>query len=167
MIVITARTRVRAQTAIIEVKNSLPMPKSFPKVRKTIGDYLRARRISLGLSQEEVANQLGVCVDSITNWENNRAVPQIHLLPRIFTFLEEVPVPIDQSSYAGKVKGLRLLLGLDRKGFASLMKVDESTVRYWEWGKNLPVIKRRKQIDALLEKYLKKVKFAISSWNSG
>jgi len=74
---------------------------------------------------------------------------------------------MDQTSYAGKVKGLALLLGLGRRNFAKILNVDESTLRAWEQGKNLPTKKRRAEIDFLIDKCLTKQQRVIASSSRG
>lgn len=62
------------------------MPVSYPQNPISIGDNIRKKRIELKLLQKDVSKFLGVTEDSITNWEKNRSVPQIHFLPGIINF---------------------------------------------------------------------------------
>jgi DNA-binding transcriptional regulator YiaG len=39
------------------------------------------------LLQKDVARHLGVTVDSVINWENNRTCPRAHSMPKIIKFL--------------------------------------------------------------------------------
>jgi len=47
--------------------------------------------MELGLFQADVAHILGVCVDTITNWENNRVDPQMKSYLAIINFLNQLP----------------------------------------------------------------------------
>ncbi len=42
-----------------------------------IGSKLKAARAKIGLTQEKVAEELGVSRQSVSNWENNRSYPDI------------------------------------------------------------------------------------------
>lgn len=46
----------------------------------TIGNVIRKYRKSLGMTQEEVAERLGVTSPAVSKWENNTTVPDISLL---------------------------------------------------------------------------------------
>jgi DNA-binding XRE family transcriptional regulator len=60
-----------------------PKDQRYPTEIKTIGDQLRARRLDLGLDQEDVAARLGVSEDSVCYWENNRVEPSPLMQRRI------------------------------------------------------------------------------------
>lgn len=49
----------------------------------TIGEKLRAARNASGLTQEGVANQIGVSRQSVSNWENDRTYPDIMSVIRL------------------------------------------------------------------------------------
>ena len=64
-----------------------PKPAGYPITLRTLGDRLRAKRVDLRLSQKDVAAIIGVSVDTLCYWENNRVQPSRRLLPRILSFL--------------------------------------------------------------------------------
>jgi len=66
---------------------SKPLGNKHVKEPKTLGEKLRNRRLELGLFQKDVAEILGVCTDTVTNWENNKTEPQIELYPEIIKLL--------------------------------------------------------------------------------
>jgi transcriptional regulator with XRE-family HTH domain len=68
-----------------------PNPSKYPKIIKSLGDHIRARRLELGMLQREVAEVLGVDTMTITNWERNRCNPSARMLPRILRFLGYSP----------------------------------------------------------------------------
>lgn len=49
---------------------------SSPASVKSLGQYLRQRRLHRGLSQEVLAEAIGVSARSIRRWEQDQAVPQ-------------------------------------------------------------------------------------------
>ncbi len=48
-----------------------------------IGSNIKALRISAGLTQEQLANSLGVSFQAVSKWETNANTPDIQLLPQI------------------------------------------------------------------------------------
>ncbi len=48
-----------------------------------IGENIRALRLRKGLTQEQVAQQLGVTYQAVSKWENGTNTPDIALLPEI------------------------------------------------------------------------------------
>jgi DNA-binding XRE family transcriptional regulator len=56
---------------------------------QTIGEEILNRRLELGLYQKDVALIIGVCEDSVTFWENNRAQPQRKHAAKIAAFLRK------------------------------------------------------------------------------
>jgi len=67
-----------------------PSISAFPKsirLRRTIGDHLRKRRLDLDLLQKDVAEIIGVTEVTISNWENNKNKPPSRYLKKIIDFL--------------------------------------------------------------------------------
>jgi DNA-binding XRE family transcriptional regulator len=82
----------------------------------------------LGLLQKEVAKQIGVSKETIYNWETNRTVPEIRMVPQIIGFLGYVPYR------ACAVLGERFAMvrqahGFSRKELARKTGIDEGTLR--------------------------------------
>ena len=50
-------------------------PDGYPVNPKTIGEYIRKKRMDNRLMQSEVANIIGVSEESIWNWEHGRTKP--------------------------------------------------------------------------------------------
>lgn len=53
-----------------------------------IGDKLRALRLQKGLTTSELANKVALSQSYISRFENNRAVPDVHLLEKILQALD-------------------------------------------------------------------------------
>lgn len=50
---------------------------------ETIGNRIAKYRKEKGLTQEELANQLGVSSQAVSKWENDASCPDISLLPQL------------------------------------------------------------------------------------
>jgi transcriptional regulator with XRE-family HTH domain len=62
--------------------------KSFYRLKlKNIGAELSKKRLKLGINQTELAQQIGVRLETIQNWEHRRSIPDIYYLRRIIDFL--------------------------------------------------------------------------------
>lgn len=113
--------------------------------------------MDLNLLQKDVANTVGVSEDSITNWENNRVIPQIQFYPKIIDFLGYLPFKADKNTLPGRLKIYRHLCGLSQKQLGKILKVNESTVCGWERGAHKP----NDVMNAKLSKILKLERYQI------
>lgn len=52
-------------------------------MKQTIGSRIMAGRKKLGLTQEQLADKLGVTAQAVSKWENDQSCPDISLLPRL------------------------------------------------------------------------------------
>jgi transcriptional regulator with XRE-family HTH domain len=116
-----------------------PKDSAYPASLTTLGDHIRARRLDLGLTQEQAASRI-ICTEAtITNWELNRVQPAIRYLPGIIRFLGYDPnrdrVP---QSLGDRLKAHRKRLGLSREKLALLLGTDESNLAGWETGRHRP-----------------------------
>ena len=102
--------------------------------------------------QKEVAIKIGVSEDCITNWENERSIPQIQFYPKIVLFLEYNPFEFGNKTFGEKIKAYRLKNGLSHKRLGKIFKVDASTIGAWESGLCLPRKERRQKFNALFLK---------------
>jgi DNA-binding transcriptional regulator YiaG len=60
------------------------------------GHQIRELRLSMGMTQEEFAHQLGVTLCTVNRWENNKVAPSrlaVRQLQHIATSNKAVPVP--------------------------------------------------------------------------
>lgn len=91
---------------------SKPKGCAYPKVLKTLGDHIRKRRLDLGLMQKEVGQRMGLCCQSVMNWERNYQQPEFDTCSRLSLFWGMIPGPSQQlfrSSWSGceKARGGR------------------------------------------------------------
>jgi len=126
-------------------------PKSAknPKQLNTFGYHIRARRLNLNLLQGQVADQLGVHAQTITNWECNASHPAIRCIPAILTFLGYDPFPPAQS-LSERLVTTRKMLGLSQQSMALVLGVDPGTCQSWEAGQHEPT---GRSVD-LIERFL-------------
>ena len=102
------------------------------------------------LLQEDVAKLLGVTTDSVTNWENNRTLPMVHLMPRIIKFLGYNPVYNNIVTLGDQVKFYRLINGLSHKALGKILGVHGTTVAAWEEINSKPSLKYFKNLLSLI-----------------
>lgn len=50
---------------------------------KTMGDRIKYHRKQMGLTQEQLAERLGVSAQAVSKWENNPSCPDISILPEL------------------------------------------------------------------------------------
>jgi DNA-binding XRE family transcriptional regulator len=126
--------------------------KKYPASLTTLGDHIKRKRLDLGLWQKDVAERIGVSIDSITFWENNRSQPQIQFYPKIIKFLGYYPLPQDMKTLSGKIKIYRHVYGLTQKQFGNELEVNGSTVCSWENDEFHPEEDNLKRLNKLLFK---------------
>ncbi|MGB8507878.1 MAG: helix-turn-helix transcriptional regulator [Pyrinomonadaceae bacterium] len=117
---------------------------------KTYGDHVRTKRHELGITQKQVASQLEVNECSIYNWEGNRTVPAVRLVPRIVLFLGYCPftphLPVSEW-----LRLIRQNAGLSQERMAQALGVDEGTIKRWEAGIRQFSSLYRERINAFLK----------------
>jgi site-specific DNA recombinase len=109
----------------------------LPEELETIGDHLLRRRLMLKLIQRQVANQLGVNVSSLRNWEANRSEPAVEFMPAIVKFLGYNPLP-PGTTWAERLVNGRTAAGLTQRESAQRIGVDQGTLARWERGEREP-----------------------------
>ena len=134
--------------------NSVARPKSrlYPKELKTIGDHIRAWRITSGLLQKDAARILSVCEDTVVGWEMRGTKPTIRQMPRIIKAIGYLPLEINTSTLGGKITEYRYLNGLTSKGFGKLVLANGSTVLDWESGECIPSRAKRNTMNNIFSK---------------
>ena len=133
----------------LELRGVKPKSKRYPKELKSLGDHIRARRTDLGLFQSQVAEIIGVCSLTITNWEGNASLPPVRYIPAIIRFLGYDP-SAKGTSLPERLIGARRARGLTQKQLAGDLGVDPSTIQDWERGLHGPSRKKRNLIGAFL-----------------
>lgn len=104
-----------------------PKP-GYPNTLKTLGDYLKVRRLDLGLTQKVAAAKLAVGPDTVRNWESGRTSIEDRLVPGLIAFLGYNPLP-EAHSFGKAIERERITRGWSRKNLAKRAGVDEATVK--------------------------------------
>jgi DNA-binding XRE family transcriptional regulator len=73
----------------------------LPNPIRTVGDHIRSRRVTEGLTQAEVADGIGVTPTALGQWETNKRASSDRFLSRIRSFLGYNPeVPLARLKHA-------------------------------------------------------------------
>jgi transcriptional regulator with XRE-family HTH domain len=112
-------------------------PRPYKENPITVGDHLRKRRYALGLFQKDVAQRLGISLDTLLTWETNKKEPSVRYLPKIIKFLGYDPFP-EPCTLGGRLLAVRRRLGLSQEEMAKALRLDEGTVRLIEVGHRRP-----------------------------
>ena len=110
--------------------------RSTPKEPMTVGDHIRKRRVAMKSRQKDVAEQVGVDVTTVRNWEGNRTAPDFRAMPAIIEYLGYNPMPEPESA-AVRLVWHRTSLGLSQEEAARQMGVDPGTLARFERGENV------------------------------
>ncbi len=78
---------------------------------------------------------MNVSEDTLTYWENERNLPQIHHYPVIIAFLGYYPFDHETESLGGKLKQIRHCMGMSLTQCAAMLQVSVDAVKRWENGK--------------------------------
>ncbi|HEX7182155.1 MAG TPA: helix-turn-helix transcriptional regulator [Thermoanaerobaculia bacterium] len=112
----------------------MPPPRGYPQEPRTLGDHLRKARLDRGLWQEHVAEELGVSVGTLLNWERNHTRVQTRFLPKVLAFLGYDPR--EETGHLGeRIRALRERQGLSQVALAAKLGINTSTVVAWERGR--------------------------------
>jgi transcriptional regulator with XRE-family HTH domain len=127
---------------------ALPKPEGYPETLRTVGDYLKRRRLDLGLSLEKAGAQLGVDASALKGWEDGRFGVRPRHREKVIAFLSYNPFPPERP-WAKEIREARLARGLTRKGLARILSVNQETVAAWERG--TPPRRHLAQVERFLE----------------
>lgn len=122
------------------------IPKPYDFEPTTIGEHIKKERLRRGLLQKDVAQEIGVTLFSIMNWETGLSRPMTRHLPAIIKFLAYNPMHDAPSSIPALLKARRLEPGLSQEGAARQLRVDETTWARWERGRRIGNPEHRKRV---------------------
>ena len=131
------------------LKSPKPLPPQYPKELNTLGDYLRKKRLDLGLLQREVAEQIGVDESTINNWERQRTIAALPHMCRIAEFLSYIPYNPTEP-LAERLRACRTVLGLSQREIAKVIGCDPKAVWEWETGLREPGRRSKQRITRFL-----------------
>ena len=90
-------------------------------MNQTIGKRIAKYRKEKGMTQEELASQLGVSSQAVSKWENDQSCPDIQLIPQLCAILN---ITADEL-LSGKNSDVKLIPPAERK------RLDELTLRVY------------------------------------
>ncbi len=122
----------------VSIKTERPLPRTYPKELKTVGDHIRKKRLELKLLQKEVAQILGVTKDTFTYWEVGRFSPRLQYIPKVVEFIGYVPYGKEPETLGERIVNCRRLAGMIQKELARQLGVDPSTLARWEKNEGRP-----------------------------
>jgi transcriptional regulator with XRE-family HTH domain len=101
----------------------------------TLGEHLLATRVARGVSQKELARELGVDQVTVGNWEKGRRSPALRHLPSLYRWLGFCPVEPSRDSIGGRLVAWRKAQGLSQREVADRLGLDPGTLSRTEQGK--------------------------------
>lgn len=105
-------------------------------MNETIGNRIAKLRKAQGLTQEDLANQLGVSSQAVSKWENDASCPDISLLPQLCSLFG---ITADEL-LTGKTDEVRVLPEGQRKSLDELiLRVRVNSVQGDKIRANLPM----------------------------
>ncbi|MBU1949087.1 MAG: transcriptional regulator, partial [Candidatus Eisenbacteria bacterium] len=107
-----------------------PQAKAFPEL-------IRQLRQGLGLSQEGLAEKIGVDPSTVRKWEKLGYHPRPQLYARLAKILR-IPDPPEDSPIGERIRARRLKLGMTQAEASAQIGVSQDTLSRWELGGNHP-----------------------------
>lgn len=135
----------------LKVKGPRPLPSTYPRTLRTLGDHIRTVRLDRGLEQTEVAKLLGVNVGTVGSWERGRKPPKPSCWPRIFEFLGYEPELLRGESLGERLLWARQRRGLSQKKLARLLGISFASIQRIEGGENMRAGRVLKAVERFLE----------------
>ncbi|MEM6803227.1 MAG: helix-turn-helix transcriptional regulator [Bacteroidota bacterium] len=116
----------------------------------SIGEHLMKKRLDTRKTQIEIARELGVSANTISNWENNKTQPNVNQLAKIIELLGYDPLKPGEDTLSSRLLAYRRKKGLSQKKIAKILSLDEETVIRIEKG-----AKAQFRTLEIIEKFLK------------
>ncbi|MEO1576680.1 MAG: ATP-binding protein, partial [Pseudomonadota bacterium] len=131
----------------------LRVPAGYPKQIGTLGDHIRAVRLTRGQYLKHVGDFIGVTMDTVLNWEQNENSPATTYYPKIMEYLGYCPVPEEawDANLGGRAKLHRIHRGLSIKRAAAEIGVDPTSLARWEKQGHDPTRKYQELLRKFLE----------------
>ena len=121
--------------SIQELLAQKPQKTRYVDPPRTMGDYVRKRRLELGWGAIQLAHMLHVSTETIFNWEKGRSFPEIRFMARIIEFLGYTPELFNRDTTGQKIIAYRHVWGMSQWVLALALKVDPGTLGWWEHDK--------------------------------
>jgi len=121
-------------------------PKGYPTSFTSIGDHIRAKRLTDGLRVIELAKILNTIPENITNWEQGNNTPSTTSICSIIEYLNYCPLLSRPKSLGQLIKLKRFYAGVSSKELARKLSIDQSTILRWENSDQDPKDEKIKEI---------------------
>ena len=122
--------------------------KRYPEVPTNLGEWIRKKRLDLGLTQKELAERLGVRSEAVSNWECGVWQPMITLLPRLNELLGMSPLA-KPATFAEQLVFWRKCTGLQQGALAKKLGISPCTIGRWENGRK-PLAVQKQKAEAMI-----------------
>ncbi len=111
----------------------------YPKAILTVGDEVRKARLDRGITQHELARNLNVNLNFISQLELGRRKITIFTLHKAYTVLGSIPktLHIDESTLSGKIFAHRIRYGYTYSVLSERTKVSKKSLIRCERGRNV------------------------------
>lgn len=118
---------------------------------QTLGQHLRKRRLELGLTQADVASQLGMSPFTVLNLEKDRRRPTLGVLAVLIRWLgyDPLPAPVTLQEH---MQATRRVRGWTVREAAKQLGVDPATWSIWERSGRVPWKVYQRRLEAFLAK---------------
>ena len=116
----------------------------YPTNPKTFGEKLRKWRLDNNITAKQLAKTLGVCKETVLNWERGKKKPLPSVLRKLvkITGIKTRYLAKDNRKYkpapnslGEKLRKKRIQLGLTQQELAKLLGVSYYTIANWETGR--------------------------------
>ncbi len=128
----------------------LPL-EEFTRKPITLGDYLRRRRIELGLHQKDIAVRLNVATSTVWSWEN-RGLVDLRFILRVIGFLGYNQV-LQPENLLERLAWYKLVNGLTLEQLGAEMRRDPEQLADWLSGRHCPCRRNRQEIAFFLSSH--------------
>jgi len=122
---------------------------------RSLSGRIRWHRKKLGLTQQDLADQIGVSADTVRNWEQGRTRPDLRNLRALATVVR-IPARFmaissqEQDSFPVRLLATRRRLGLSQAELGARLDVCAETIWEWENGHHEPTATNRAAAEALI-----------------
>lgn len=124
-------------------------PKETDFEPKTLGQHLRKRRLQLGFTQTQAADQLGISPFTMLNLEKDRTKPSVAAMPSLIRWLGDDHFPVPKTLQE-RMRAVRRVNGWTIREAAIRLGVYPGTWAEWERSGRVPWERLRERLEKLL-----------------
>ncbi|MGB9791757.1 MAG: recombinase family protein [Thermacetogeniaceae bacterium] len=149
-----ANVRIKYRFPQVNVQTPVGATEEKPD---TPGGRIRLLRLTRGLTIEKLAEMTGLSSNTISKIEKGAHTPTITHLRAIAEALNSSVAylgcfeNLPESTWAEKVKKLRMMKGLTQQEFADMLGINVKTLRNWERGIKQPSVEYFRKVKAMMD----------------